>query len=62
MMELYEKYIYDIQKYIQWPKINFRDENLVSFSFFQELEDKYEKIKVEVQAKEVISKEDTEDF
>ena len=62
MMELYEKSIYDIQRYIQWPEINFKDENIVSFSFFQELEDRYEKIKVEVQAKEVISKEDIQEF
>ena len=62
MMELYEKSIYDIQRYIQWPEINFRDEHLVSFAFFQELLDRYEKIKVEVQAKEVISKEDIQEF
>ena len=62
MMELYEKSIYDIQRYIQWPEINFRDEHPVSFAFFQELEDKYEKIKVEVQAKEVISKEYIQEF
>ena len=37
MMELYEKYKYDIQSYIQWPKINFKDEHLVPFFFFQNL-------------------------
>ena len=58
MMELYEKSIYDIQRYIQWPEINLEDEHLVSFAFFQELKDRCERIKVEVQAKEVISKED----
>ena len=62
MMELYEKSIYDVQRYIQWPKINFRDENPVSFAFFQELKDIYEMIKEEVQAKEVISKEDIQEF
>ena len=41
MMELYEKSIYDIQRYIQWPKINFEDEHPISFSFFQELKDRY---------------------
>ena len=56
MMELYEKSIYDIQRYIQWPEINFEDEHPISFSFFQEIKDRYERIKVEVQAKEVISK------
>lgn len=57
MMELYEKTIYDIQRYIHWPEINFEDEHPVPFSFFQELEDRFEKIKAKVQAKEVISKE-----
>ena len=51
MMELYEKSIYDIQRYVKSPKINFEDEHLVTFSFFQELEDKYEKTKEELQAK-----------
>ena len=62
MMELYEKSIYDVQRYIQWPEINFRDEHLVYFSFFQDLEDRYEMIKAKVQAKEVISKEDIQEF
>jgi hypothetical protein len=62
MMELYKKSIYDIQRYIQLPEINFKDEHPISFAFFQELEDKYEKIKVEVQAKEVVPKEDMQDF
>ena len=62
MMELYEKTIYDIQIYISWPEINFKDEHPVSFAFFQELEDIYERIKVEVQAKEVISKDDIQEI
>jgi hypothetical protein len=37
MMELYEKSIYDIQRYIQWPEINFENEHPVPFGFFQEL-------------------------
>ena len=61
-MDLYEKSIYDIQRYIQWPEINFEDEHSFSFAFFQKLEDIYEKIKVEVQAKEVISKEDIQEL
>ena len=48
MMELYEKSIYDIHRFIQWPEINFEDEHTVSFSFFQELKERYERIKVEV--------------
>jgi hypothetical protein len=50
-MDLYEKSIYDIQRYIQWPKINLEDKHPVTFSFFQKLENKYEKIKEEVHAK-----------
>ena len=61
-MELYEKSIYDIQRYIQWPEINLEDAHPVPFSFFQNLEDSYEKIKVEVRAKEVISKEDIQEL
>ena len=62
MNELYEKLLYDVQIYIQWPEINFREEHPISLAFFEELEDRYEKIKVEVQAKEVISKEDIQEF
>ena len=62
MMELYDKSIYDIQRYIQWLEINFEDEHPIPFAFFQKLEDKYEKIKEEVQAKEVISKEDIQEL
>ena len=62
MMDLYEKYIYDIQRYIQWPKINLEDEHPITFAFFQKLEDKYEKIKEEVQAKYVISKKDIQEL
>ena len=62
MMDLYEKSIYDNQRYIQWLKINLRDEHLIPFSFFQKLEDSYEHIKVEVQAKEVISKQDIQEL
>ena len=62
MIELYEKSIYDFQRYIQWPEINFRDEHLVSFTFFQEIKDIYERMKEEVQEKEFISKEDIQEF
>ena len=34
MMDLNEKYIYDIQRYIQWPKINLKYGHLVTFAFF----------------------------
>ena len=37
MMDLYEKCIYDIQRYIQWPKINLKDEHLVPFPSYRNL-------------------------
>ena len=48
MMDVYENSIYDVQRYLQWPEINFKYEHPIYFSFFQELEDKYEMIKAEV--------------
>ena len=42
MMDAYDKLVYDVQSYLQWPKINFKDDHSISFSFFQELEDEYE--------------------
>jgi hypothetical protein len=62
MMGVYDKSIYDVQRYLQWHKINFRDEHPISFAFFQDLEDIYEMTKVEVQAKEVISKDDIQEL
>ena len=58
MMDLYDKSIYDIQRYNQWPEINFEDEHPVPYALFQKLEDNHKKIKAELRAKEVISKED----
>ena len=34
MTDLYEKYIYDIQRYIQWSEINLEDEHPVPCAFF----------------------------
>ena len=48
MMDLYEKYRYGIQRYIQWPKINFEDEHPVPYALFKQLEHNHENIKVEV--------------
>ena len=42
MMDVYDKSIYDVQRYIQWSEINFIDEHPSYFVFFQELEYKYE--------------------
>ena len=62
MMDLYEKYIYDIQGYIQWPEINFEDEHPIPYALLKQLEDNYEKIKEEVQEKEIISKENIQEL
>lgn len=48
--------------FLQWKEINFKDEHPISFAFFQEIEDKYEMTKVEVQEKEVISKDDIQEL
>ena len=45
MMELYEKSMYGIQRYIYWPNINFEDEHPVPYVLFYQLEDSHEKIK-----------------
>ena len=34
MMELYEKSIYDVERYIQCPKIKFEDEHPIFVPFF----------------------------
>ena len=49
MMDVYDKSVQDVQKYLQWFEINFQDEHPISFSFFEELKDTYEVIKAEVQ-------------
>ena len=35
MMDLYEKSSYDIQRYIQWPEINFKEDHPVSIIVFE---------------------------
>ena len=47
MMDLYEKTTYDIQRYIQWPEINF-NEDLVPITVFEEIEKDFERVKEEV--------------
>ena len=58
MMDLYEKSTYDIQRYIQWPEINFKEGHPVPYTLFKQIDSDFEKVKVEVQAKEEFSKED----
>ena len=62
MMVVYDKSVQDVKKYLRWLEINFRDEHPFFFSFFQKLQDAYEVMKVEVQSKEYISKEDIQEF
>ena len=62
MMDVYDPLIYDFQRYIQWPKINFIDEHPISCSFFQELKEKYEMTKVEIQVKKLIYKDGIQEF
>ena len=61
-MDLYEKSTYDIQRYIRWPEFNLEDEHPVPFTLFDQLGSYYEKVKVEVQAKEEFSKEDIQEI
>ena len=42
MMNIYDKSIQDIRKYLQFPEINFQHEHPIPFSFFYKLEDAYE--------------------
>ena len=62
MMDLYEKSTYDIQRYMQWPKINFEEEHPVPITLFEQIESEFEKAKVEVQAKEEFSIEDIQEL
>ena len=51
MMDLYEKNTYDIQRYIQWPEINFEENHPLPITVFEEIERDFERVKAEVQAK-----------
>ena len=44
MMDLYERSTYDIQRYIQWPEIYFKDEHPVPYALFNQLQDNIEKL------------------
>ena len=61
-MDLYERSTYDIQRYIQWPEINFEDEHPVSYALFKQLDEDFVKVKVEVQSNEEFSKEDIQEL
>ena len=58
MMDLYEKTTFDIQRYIKWPEINFKEDHLVPITVFKEIEKDFERVKAEVQAKKEFLVED----
>ena len=62
MINVYERSTYDIQRYIQWPEINFKDEHPVSYALFKQLNEDFVKLEVEVQAKGEFSKEDIQEL
>ena len=62
MMDLYEKYTYDIQRYIQWLEINFKDDHPVPITLFEQIEKDFEKFKVDVQAKKDFSIENIQEL
>ena len=62
MMDLYEKYTYDIQRYIQWLEINFEEDHLVPITMFEQIEKEFEKVKAEVQVKKEFSIEDIQEL
>ena len=62
MMDLYEKNTYDIQRYIQWPEINFEENHRVPITMFEEIERDFERVKAEVQAKKEFSVEDIQEL
>ena len=45
MMDLYEKTTYDMQRYIQWPEINFEEDHPVPITVFEEIEKDFERVK-----------------
>ena len=62
MMDLYEKSTYDIQRYVQWPEINFEEDHAVPITVFEQIEKDVEKVKVEVQVKKEFSMEDIQEL
>jgi hypothetical protein len=58
MMGLYEKSTYDIQRYVQGPNINFKEDRPLPITIFEQIEKDFEKVKVEVQVKREFSMED----
>ena len=62
MMDLYEKSTYDIQRYVQWPKINFEEDHPIPITIFEQIEKDFEKVKAKVQVKKEFSMEDIQEL
>ena len=62
MMDLYGKSTYDIQRYVQWPEINFEEDHPVPITIFEQIEKDFEKVKAEVQVKKEFSMEDIQEL
>ena len=57
-MDLYEKITYDIQRYIQWLEVNFKEDHPIPITVFEEIEKNFERVKEEVQVKKEFSVDD----
>ena len=62
MMDLYENITYDIQRYIQCPEINFKENHSVPITMFEEIEKDFERVKAQVQTKKEFSVEDIQEL
>jgi len=62
MRDLYKKTTYDIERFIQWPEINFKEDHPVPITMFEEIEKEFESVKAEVQAKKEFSIEDIQEL
>ena len=62
MVDLYEKTTYDIQRYIQWPEINFKEDHPVPITVFEEIEKDFERVKAKVEGKKEFSVEDFQEL
>jgi len=62
MMELYGKSTYDIQRYVKWHEINFKEDHPVPITIFEQIEKDFEKVKTEVQVKKEFSMEDIQEL
>ena len=62
ILMIYTSNIQEMQRNVQWLDINLQQEKPMPFYFFEKPENEYEAIKVEVQAKDMISMEEIQKF